>query len=74
MDKPNLQLQELATLLSPIQKISVFEGVNTAAKLIFRDQVTKLRDYEEIKTREVRHIDATTPMEGQPGGLAIWIY
>jgi hypothetical protein len=81
-DKPNLQLQELATLLSQIQKIVVFDGetptldndFNNAPGLLFCDKVVKLRDFKDVATREVKHIDGEMFKTIRPGTITIWVY
>lgn len=73
MEKMNLPLSEFLTLVGPAQIVEVVEEDETEP--VFRDKAAKIRDYEGLLTREVKHIE---PEENKENTMKlifkIWIY
>lgn len=73
MEKMNLPLNKFLTLVGPAQIIEIVEENETEP--IFKDKAVKIRDYENLMTREVKYIE---PEENKENAakliLKIWIY
>ena len=73
MEKMNLPLGKFLTLVGPAQIVEVVEEDET--ELVFRDKAAKIRDYEYLLPREVKHIE---PKENKENAMKlifkIWIY
>ncbi|BFK26985.1 MAG: hypothetical protein E6124_04315 [Blautia producta] len=73
MEKMNLPLSKFLTLVGPAQIIEVVEEDETEP--VFRDKAAKIRDYEDLLPREVKHIEPKKNKENVMKLIfKIWIY
>ena len=78
MEKMNLPLQQFLTLVGPAQALEIIEEDDTEP--VFTGKAAKIRDHEELLTREVKHIQTGTKRRYEQGKkpfepiLKIWIY
>lgn len=71
MEKMNLPLRQFLTLVGPAQALEIIE--EDATEPVFTGKAAKLREREELLTREVKHIQPTTGPHFEPI-FKIWIY
>lgn len=73
MEKMNLPLKQFLTLVGPAQALEIIE--EDATELVFKDKAAKIRDHEELLSREVKLIEPVlTVTPYYMTHFRIWIY
>lgn len=73
MEKMNLQLKQFLTLVGPAQALEIIE--EDATEPVFKDKAAKIRDHEELLSREVKLIEPVlTVTPYYMTHFRIWIY
>lgn len=73
MKKMNLPLKQFLTLVGPAQALEIIE--EDATEPVFKDKAAKIRDHEELLSREVKLIEPVlTVTPYYMTHFRIWIY
>lgn len=73
MEKMNLPLKQFLTLVGPAQALEIIEEDATGP--VFKDKAAKIRDHEELLSREVKLIEPVlTVTPYYMTHFRIWIY
>ena len=73
MEKMNLPLKQFLTLVGPAQALEIIE--EDATEPVFKDKAAKIRDHEELLSREVKLIEPVlTVLQYYTTHFRIWIY
>ncbi len=73
MEKMNLPLKQFLTLVGPAQALEIIE--EDATEPVFKDKAAKIRDHEELLSREVKLIEPVlTVTPYYMTHFRIWIY
>lgn len=73
MEKMNLPLKQFLTLVGPAQVLEIIE--EDATEPVFKDKAAKIRDHEELLSREVKLIEPVlTVTPYYMTHFRIWIY
>ncbi|MFR8342247.1 MAG: hypothetical protein ACLVA6_08210 [Dorea sp.] len=73
MEKMNLPLKQFLTLAGPAQALEIIE--EDATEPVFKDKAAKIRDHEELLSREVKLIEPVlTVTPYYMTHFRIWIY
>ena len=73
MEKMNLPLKQFLTLVGPSQALEIIE--EDATEPVFKDKAAKIRDHEELLSREVKLIEPVlTVTPYYMTHFRIWIY
>lgn len=80
MEKMKLPLKDFLTLVGPAQILEVVDEtygqkIEEHAEPLFYDKTVKIRDHEELLSRDVKHIQPTAdPEHAGKYIFKIWIY